>query len=366
MSSEYTAGQPLLVVIAPTARRVDPESVRIAKDVLCGGAAVKVAMPEGPAELDRVLAHRGRKRPVVIGDDRALQLVVQTLYRQRELGAGAVGLIPVGGPATMALARALGIPTEPVAAARAVLAGHERSLDLLVDDSGGVVLGELCIPGRAATSEGARDGGARDGAAGAGDAAADRSGGGSATGRVGFREARGGVDDPNGGETCSLSAKQPAAGQGTALGSADSSWWSLAPAVLRRTARSVVRAVRPGAAAPSDGHGPGHRLRVEVDGALVADVDRPVRLVAVRLAAVESARPGAAGAGEPVDGAAEVLVRPPTASGRTLRVRARTVTVAGRDFSYEADSELTGPVRSRTWTVRPAAWRLTVPAASAG
>lgn len=62
--------QQLLVVIDPVARRTDGESVRIAKDVLSAGATAKICLPDGPAEFARVLARRGARRPVVIGDDR--------------------------------------------------------------------------------------------------------------------------------------------------------------------------------------------------------------------------------------------------------------------------------------------------------
>ncbi|MFJ1706753.1 diacylglycerol kinase [Kitasatospora sp. NPDC088346] len=136
---------PLLVLLDPVARRTDGESVRIAKDVLCGGADVKVALPESPSELDRVLSHRGRRRPVVIGSDLALQRVLQALHRQRELGTDPVGAVPVGRPAGTGALRALGVPVEPVAAARVVLGGAPRKLDLVVDDGGGVVLSEVRI-----------------------------------------------------------------------------------------------------------------------------------------------------------------------------------------------------------------------------
>ena len=54
----------------------------------------------------------------------------------------------VGGAGRLraALARSLGVPGGPVASARAVLDGVSRRLDLLVDDSDGVVLGSLGIP----------------------------------------------------------------------------------------------------------------------------------------------------------------------------------------------------------------------------
>ncbi|MFF9814320.1 diacylglycerol kinase family protein [Streptomyces sp. NPDC014006] len=134
----------LLVIIDPVARRTDPESVRIAKDVLSAGAATKVCLPEGPEEFARMLLRRGSRRPVVIGDDRTLAWAVTLLHRRRELAGCALSVVPVGG--RLSVMRALGVPTGAVAAARAVLDGAERRLDLLVDDSDGVVLGELRIP----------------------------------------------------------------------------------------------------------------------------------------------------------------------------------------------------------------------------
>ncbi|MFI9359958.1 diacylglycerol kinase [Kitasatospora sp. NPDC053057] len=148
LSTPATGGpEPLLLLLDPVARQTDGESVRIAKDVLCGGADVKVAYPESPSELDRMLSHRGRRRPVVIGSDLALQRVLQALHRQRELGADPVGMIPVGRAEELATARALGVPEEPVRAARAVLSGAPRTFDLLVDDGGGVALGGVRITG---------------------------------------------------------------------------------------------------------------------------------------------------------------------------------------------------------------------------
>ncbi|MBV6700588.1 acylglycerol kinase family protein [Kitasatospora aureofaciens] len=148
MSTPATGGpEPLLLLLDPAARQADGESVRIAKDVLCGGADVKVVYPESTSELDRVLSHRGRRRPVVIGSDLALQRVLQALHRHRELGTDPVGMVPVGRSEDLATARALGVPAEPVPAARAVLSGAPRKLDLLVDDGGGVALGGVRISG---------------------------------------------------------------------------------------------------------------------------------------------------------------------------------------------------------------------------
>ncbi|MFH9757859.1 diacylglycerol kinase [Streptomyces anulatus] len=136
----------LLVVIDPVARRTDGESVRIAKDVLSAGAHAKICLPDTPEEFARALSRRGSRRPVVVGDDHALLRAVAQLHRERELAAGVLSLIPVGAAHALEVAHALGVPRGAVAAARTALDGAVRRLDLLVDDSDGVVLGRLRIP----------------------------------------------------------------------------------------------------------------------------------------------------------------------------------------------------------------------------
>ncbi|KAA6202125.1 diacylglycerol kinase family protein [Streptomyces parvus] len=135
----------LLVVIDPVARRSDGESVRIAKDVLSAGAHAKICLPDTPEEFARALSRRGARRPVVVGDDHALLRAVAQLHRERELAAGVLSLIPVGAAHALEVAHALGVPRGAVAAARTALDGAVRRLDLLVDDSDGVVLGRLRI-----------------------------------------------------------------------------------------------------------------------------------------------------------------------------------------------------------------------------
>ncbi|HEY9437923.1 MAG TPA: diacylglycerol kinase, partial [Streptomyces sp.] len=134
----------LLVLIDPVARRIDGESVRIAKDVLNAGSHAKICLPDGPEEFARALSRRGGRRPVVVGDDRSLLRAVGQLHRER--ADGALSLIPVGRPHSLELAHSLGVPRGAVAAARTALDGAARRLDLLVDDSDGVVLSELRIP----------------------------------------------------------------------------------------------------------------------------------------------------------------------------------------------------------------------------
>ncbi|MER6011375.1 diacylglycerol kinase [Streptomyces bluensis] len=273
--TEVATSDQLLVVIDPLARHTDSESVRIAKDVLSAGAAsAKVCLPQGPEEFARALERRGSRRPVVVGDDHALLRAVSLLHRQRELAACALSLVPVGDAGV--LARSLGVPTGTVAAARAALDGAERWLDLLVDDSDGVVLGAVRIP--------------------------------------------------------------PVPVAPAVM--APSSWLRTCQSFVRTLATRPPRLASPAAPEPS-------RLRVEVDGATLVDLDQPVEAVSVA--------PNGGGA------AVEVRPVPAGAEAEPLRAVGRRVTVSGPTFRYRADSVVTGPVRTRTWTVRERAWGLTLP-----
>ncbi|MFE3517730.1 diacylglycerol kinase [Streptomyces sp. NPDC059166] len=265
----------LLVLIDPLARRYDGESVRIAKDVLSAGAHAKICLPDSPDEFARALSRRGSRRPVVVGDDHALLRAVSQLHRERELSDSTLALIPVGAAHTLEVAHGLGVPRGAVAAARTALDGTARRLDLLVDDSDGVVLGKLRIP-----------------------------------------------------------AAGPAAGRHQTV-------WD--------TCRTLVTSwVRP-VPAPPAGAAHTHRLRIEADGVLLNDLDRPLEDVSV----------AAQGDG----GLAAVVIR--TAGGETRAAEAKAVTVAGPDFRYRADIQISGPVRTRTWTVRADAWGLILPTTAA-
>ncbi|KAA6224118.1 hypothetical protein CP973_02185 [Streptomyces albofaciens JCM 4342] len=324
----------MLVVIDPVARRTDGESVRIAKDVLCAGAAAKICLPDGPEEYARALARRGHRRPVVIGDDRALLRAVALLHKERDLAGVALAVVPVGAPGAVALSRALGVPTDTVAAARTVLDGTEQSLHLLTDDSDGIVLGGLDIPSGTEEGDQARR--------------RKRSGG-----RLpGPREASDGADaaDWAGEEARDATAGRlaPEEGPGAdARPDAPATWWR-APFRKARAALALLAArVRP--AGGDRSAPPGHRLRVEADGVVLADLDRPVRWVSVT-----------PGDGADGSGLAEIVVHWQAAEP-PVRARARAVTVSGADFRYRADVVVGGPVRTRTWTVQPGAWRLTLP-----
>ncbi|MEU3351944.1 diacylglycerol kinase [Streptomyces sp. NPDC037389] len=300
MSAPDPSGAQLLVVIDPVARRVDGESTRIARDVLCAGAVAKICLPGGPEEVARAVARRGRRRIVVIGDDRALLRIVGLLHRRRELADAPLAWVPVGALPAVSVARVLGVPLGTVAAARAVLDGAERRLGLLADESDGVVLGGLWAPAGAVRA------GRADGRS-------------TPTGAV--------VPAPGGG---------PDGGPG-----GHQSWWT--PAA--RTARTALTLLSGPAAAGRHPLPSATRLRVEADGEVLADLDRPVGRVAVTA----------------VDGLAEVVVHAGDPASAPLRVLARTVTVSGPDFRYRADNRVRGPVRTRTWTAVGDAWGLTLP-----
>ncbi|MEU1073245.1 MULTISPECIES: diacylglycerol kinase [unclassified Streptomyces] len=295
-----SAADRLLVVIDPVARRIDGESVRIAKDVLCAAAQAKICWPEGVEEFSRALARRGGRRLVVVGDDHALLRTVTLLQREHGLSGPALSVVPVGSASAVEITRSLGVPTDAVAAARAVLEGVPRRRGLLVDDGGGVVLGELRIP---------------------------------------------------------APAPAPVRAAGPTV-------WG----TCRSLVRTLVGAPTPVAAAVA------HHLRIETDGTLLTDLDRPLAGVSV-------------GCG---DGVAQVVVE--ECGGSVVRGRGSVVEVSvggvsvggmygggaaggrgggaggvsgggvrgGEGFRYRAGQVVVGPVWSRTWTA--GSWALMVPA----
>ncbi|MFF4365507.1 diacylglycerol kinase [Streptomyces sp. NPDC001594] len=131
--------------------------------------------------------------------------------------------------------------------------------------------------------------------------------------------------------------------------------WITAPSppAARRAGgyRSLLRTLLPApAVAPGAAARPVQRLRVEVDGVVLVDEDRPVEDVAVR--------PREDG------GPARVVVRvrggaPLTGHGDSVTV---SVTGPAAAFHYRADHDRPGaPTRRRTWTRHPSAWSLTLP-----
>ncbi|MBO8190568.1 hypothetical protein ITI46_02405 [Streptomyces oryzae] len=300
--SKSSGEVPLLVVVDPVARLADAESVRIARDVLRAGTpGLKLCLPDDPAQTARLLARRGGRRPVLVGNDRALLRAVQHLHAERALAETALSVVPVGNGPSVALARSLGLPLDAVSAARTVLRGTLRALDLLVDDEDGIVLGGL-------RTEGTQD------------------------------------------------APSPAPQHREGAPSAAASPWRRMYHALARTLLSRAdgerdeRAPAPVTPAPRTPQvRTVQRLRVEADGAVVTGPDRPVMDVTVRTNGAE--------------GLAELSVQP--LAGQPVRVRAKSVTVSAPEgFRYRADADagaFAAPAESRTWTVHPRAWHLVLP-----
>lgn len=118
------------------------------------------------------------------------------------------------------------------------------------------------------------------------------------------------------------------------------------------------------------------RLKVEVDGDVLVDVDEEVLMVAVGNGSEVGAGTSLTPHANPGDGKVDVLVS--RAVGRWQRIgyaarlalsshderddvevrRGTQVSITGEEFWCSADGEISGPERRRTWRVEPAAYSL--------
>jgi diacylglycerol kinase (ATP) len=133
----------ILLLTNVEAGSADDEKLGVAVAALRTSATVEVCITSGQGELDDVLDHLGRRQLVVAGGDGSFHGVVAALNRRNELRQTVLGLIPVG--TGNDFARAVGIPLDPEAAARAVLAGKVGPIDLVVDDAGDVVVNNVRV-----------------------------------------------------------------------------------------------------------------------------------------------------------------------------------------------------------------------------
>jgi len=121
------------------------------------------------------------------------------------------------------------------------------------------------------------------------------------------------------------------------------------------------------------------RLRVEVDGEVVVDVDEPVLMVAIGNGQMVGGGTELVPHADPGNGQVDVMVSRsvgPLARlgyavslGRgkhperddVLYLRGSTVSISGEAFWCSADGEIYGPERHRTWRVEPAAYSMVLP-----
>jgi YegS/Rv2252/BmrU family lipid kinase len=127
----------LLVITNAAAGSAHEDAVDAAVGTLRERADVEVVATSSPDDCHAAVAGRGNRRVVVCGGDGSVHVIVAALHRADALDEP-IGLIPLG--TGNDLARAIGVPLDPAAAARVVLDGRPRSLDLLVDDDGGIVV----------------------------------------------------------------------------------------------------------------------------------------------------------------------------------------------------------------------------------
>ncbi|HEX6148434.1 diacylglycerol/lipid kinase family protein [Nocardioides sp.] len=132
-----------LVITNEGAGTADQESLDRAVAVLSDRSSIEVVSTSNPGELDGVLHRAGTRRIVVAGGDGSLHAVVAALHRRNELADHVLGLIPLG--TGNDFARCMDVPLDPEEAARLVIDGEVRPVDLLVDELGGIVVNNVHV-----------------------------------------------------------------------------------------------------------------------------------------------------------------------------------------------------------------------------
>jgi diacylglycerol kinase (ATP) len=291
----------VLVVTNERAGRTETDAIAGVVEVLESAGPVEVVTCREDADIDRVLDARDGRTLVVVGGDGSLHTMLHHLWRRGEAEACPVGLIPLG--TGNDFARGVGIPVDALDAARLIVDGKARPVDLIVDEQGGVVVNAVHVG-------------------------------------VGAEAAK---------------AAKP----------------------LKRWLRIAAFPIG-GALAGLTARG--WRLRVQVDGAVLADGRRRVLMAGLSNAPSIAGGTAELGPGaSPVDGVASVTVSfavgPLARVGYALALRGgrhparddvvhvsgRDVEISGTPFRVNADGELTGPVSRRHWRVVPGAWRCILP-----
>jgi diacylglycerol kinase (ATP) len=265
---------------------------------------VRVVSTRDEAELSSVLADASGL-VVVAGGDGSLHAAVAALDRHARLGDVVLGLVPLG--TGNDFARTLGLPLDdPAAAARVVVRGVRRRLDLLRDDEGSIVVNAVHIGVGADAARIAQPWKAR-------------------LGKVGYLVGAVVAGLTTGGHRIRVTADSRV----------------LADGERRVLQVAVGNGVFVGGGTPlSPDAQPG-------DGRADATVSFAVSPVR-RLGYAMSLRRGTQNRRRDVVGA-----------------RAAVVTVEGDDLWVNADGELVGPVSRRRWVVDPGALEMVVPAGAA-
>lgn len=286
----------------------DEEIVQSAADRLRESSSVDVVATCDRGELDMTLATLGDRDLVVAGGDGSLHMAVASLHSQGTLHDTRIGLIPLG--TGNDFARGAHIPLDHLEAADVITTGRDCWVDILVDDSGNVVVNAAHV------------------------------------------------------------------GVGADAGIEARTWKSALNKVKLGKVGYAVGAVVAGFKTS------GYHLKVVADGEVIADGSRRVLQVGVtngsRIGGGTRLTPDA----NPTDGFADVLVSFAVAPrdrflyavhlksgthderGDVVMTRARHVEVSGEAFFCNTDGELIGPLRDRTWTLQPHAFKMALPTTS--
>lgn len=288
----------LLVITNASAGSAQQEAVDAAIRTLRAGADVEVVATGAPEDCDAAVAGRGDRRVVVCGGDGSVHVIVAALHRAGALGEP-VGLIPLG--TGNDLARAVGLPLDPVGAAQVVLDGRPRRLDLLTDDDGGVVVNAVHLG-------------------------------------VGAEAAR------------AAASLKPRLGRlayvvgGVSAGATSTGWRMTVRVDGRQLVDGTVLQVGIGLGRSVGGGSPltPHSvLDDQLADVIVSESVGPLARIGYGLRLRR---------GTHVD-------RPDVHTARGARVEAD-----GEPFHYNTDGEVRGPVTRRVWTIDPRGWQLTAPA----
>lgn len=121
-----------LVITAQGAGRADENAVRQALEVLAADAPTELRTTRHRQDLETALDELGERRLVLAGGDGSVHLAVNSLLARGLAASTPVGLLPLG--TGNDLAQSLGLPLDPVHAARRVVTGQGVALDMLRHD----------------------------------------------------------------------------------------------------------------------------------------------------------------------------------------------------------------------------------------
>jgi diacylglycerol kinase (ATP) len=291
----------VLLVANELAGRTQREAITAVATELSREGSVEAVECEEPAQIDEVLDRRAGRRLILLGGDGSLNTMLRFLWRRGEAADCPIGIVPLG--TGNDFARGVGIPLDPVQAARLAATGPPRPVDLITDDAGGVVVNAMHV----------------------------------------------GV-----GADAAVSARP------------------LKPYL--KSAAFPLGAVVAGARAR------GWRLRVEADGRAVTTGRRRVLMAGLANAptiagGTATLAPDASVTDGHFDVVVSMAVGPLARIGYAIGLLrgthadrsdvvqrpGRTLTISGEPYYVNADGDISGPVRRRTWTVRPGAWHCVLP-----